>query len=280
MFDLVEFIGATRVPPLDGCSQSSTAQEVVVGMTSVRPPRRGRGDMVVQAAAVDVLRQPVGEARPSPQQRVVGDLDGFAVEHQQPAIDERPERIRRGGMVGWRDILWSSAEPGLAAGPVDGSDQSEQDPTRRRLDIRGHRRPRVLGQAGDGAGDAAGQGVAGQGELVASAPLPGFRQRRRHQRERPERVRGIGDDLVGQRPFDRQSGARRRALDDLSDLGAGRRADERGGVSQPGGDAPGVRPSFRGDPNERRSRPSRSWSRPVGPARRGTRAGRRRHARA
>ena len=32
------------------------------------------------------------------------------------------------------------------------------------------------------------------------------------------------------------SPARRRALDDLSDLGAGRRADQRGGVSQPGGD--------------------------------------------
>ena len=98
MFDLVEFIGATRVSPLDGRGQSRTAQEVVVGMTSVRPPRRGRGDMVVQAAAVDVLRQPVGEARPRPQQAswVISTVSPSSISSR------RSTSVRRGPVAaGW-----------------------------------------------------------------------------------------------------------------------------------------------------------------------------------
>ena len=87
-------------------------------------------------------------------------------------------------------------------------------------EVDGLRRP------GERAGDAAGLQIAGQGEAVAPAVLPGADQRRRQQRQRRRPPGDVGDDGVEELGLRGQPDRRRRPAHDVAELLLGQGWDE------------------------------------------------------
>ena len=83
--------------------------------------------------------------------------------------------------------------------------QPHQDPPRELLPLLGQRRERALGRARHRAGDTAGGEVARQGQRPVAPSLPGLRERRRQQRQRPRAAEDVAHRDVGQVGLDRRA---------------------------------------------------------------------------
>ena len=187
--------------------QQAAAVEVgrVAGMAG---PLGGGG---VQPGAGDPVGVGVGEPgvaqqRPGGQQRFVADFDGAGGEGEQPFGGEGLQHLLHILGLGWalaRGQLCSGhAVGGVHAVAAGGGQPYEHLPGRGLLG-RGEAVVGALGAGGDGAFDAAGAFVVGEGDGLPGAVLPGLVQGVRQQRQYP---RAEGPGLAGAHLGQQQAG--------------------------------------------------------------------------
>jgi hypothetical protein len=157
--------------PLRGDGQSGALEQQVGPPSRLRPGPGGLGDALVGADALAVGFDPAGQPGPCPQQRLVGDLQRFAAQGEQPGLGES---LQDGCGVGVE--VSARHAPSRVGALLPDLYELEHQPACRRPVLARQVEVGVFGGLGDGAADAAGAAVAGDGEAFADAVLPGGQQ--------------------------------------------------------------------------------------------------------
>ena len=127
---LLSVVGVAGGPSVARVQPGAAVQLGRVATVGV-PRAGGVAQPPVQPPALDVLVEPGAQAGPFPQQRLVGHLDGVAVDGEQPPVGER---VERGAGVGVVLVDGLGRPGGGGAGQVAvvaGVAQPEQQPARR-----------------------------------------------------------------------------------------------------------------------------------------------------
>ena len=176
-------------------------------------------EMPAHRAPDGVVLQPSGQPRPCGQQRLVRDVEAVAVHDEQPPVDEGVHH--RTACVAVRPV---ERQLGEGSGTPDecaalvGVRQPHEQPPGQLLARRVQRGVGRLRRSGERAGDAAGLEVAGQGQPIVPAALPGADERRREQRQGAGPAADVGHHGVEELVVRGQSDRRRRRLHDLAQL--------------------------------------------------------------
>ena len=217
-------LAPVRCAPVRRRGQAGAAVELG-GVAPAGLPLAGRdGEVVMQAPALGVLGDPVAQARPLAQQRLVRDLDAVLRERDETAVGERAEHAPDVLAVGVELAHRHGAAHGAAVGLLAG--QPEQDRARDLALAVAQAAVRPLGEAGDRAAHAARALVGRQPQMTAVAALPQLEQRRGQQRKRAGLRFDIGEQPVDELGLHAQPAGARRALDRPSQLTAPHRSHE------------------------------------------------------
>ena len=217
-------LAPVRCAPVHRRGQAGAAVELG-GVAPAGLPLPGRdGEVVMQAPALGVLGDPVAQARPLAQQRLVRDLDAVLGERDETAVGERAEHAPDLLAVGVELVDRHGAAHGAAVGLLAGQPQQDRARDLALAVVQAGVRP--LGEAGDRTAHAARALVGRQPQMTVVAALPQLEQRRGQQRKRA----GLGFD-IGEQPVDElglhaQPAGARRALDRPSQLTAPHRSHE------------------------------------------------------
>ena len=152
--------------------------------------------MLVQAPTLGVFLQPAAQARPLSQQRFVGDLDGFLVGGQQPAVGQSRERRHRVLVSIDVELFECYAAPDEDLQLLAGVGEPDED--RARTSALGLTQGLVhrLGHARHRSADAPGSRVRRVAQRPSFAPLPQLPQRGGQQRQPTGLIGDLGDQGV------------------------------------------------------------------------------------
>ncbi len=170
-------------------------------------PLVGRARQVPERAqALPVLVQPAAQARPLPDERLVGDLHRVLAGRQQPGIRERREEaVEVGGIGGSRSQLGERHAPAGVLGALAELGEPDEhrpgEPLLLGIEVHVHR----LRRPGDRPADAAALLVAGDGQLAVGPSLPGLEEGVRQQRQRPGLTGHVAEHQVGEARLEGQA---------------------------------------------------------------------------
>ena len=219
-------VGGVGGGPVVGGGEAAAAVEAFRLAARGVPVVRGVGELLVHAAAVAVVVEPCGQARPFAQQRFVGDFGGLLVGGDEPSFDEGGEHFRRGRVTGGE--LVEAGAPTHVAGCVvfGGPGEAQEHLARDALLVGVEVVVDTVGEARDGGAHTAGLRVGHEGEAATAPAFPHLEQRGRQQGERAGFAGDVGGDRVGESYFEREPGVTRGRLDGAADLVVAHRAHE------------------------------------------------------
>ena len=166
----LELVDVERVigGPVEGGSEAGAAVELALIAPCRVPFRRRLGDVTAKPAPFGVLLDPLAQARPLAQQRLVGDLDDPFRHGDETAVGQRREHVGHVLVALQVELRERSAAAHRRVALVL-ADQAQHDRAHERPALVGDASVRALGQPRNGAVDAAGLAVGSQGERVAPA---------------------------------------------------------------------------------------------------------------
>ena len=177
-------------------------------------------------AALGVLFQPLAQARPLAQKRLVRDLDGVLVGSDETAVDEHRERGGGRGVALGVELVQRDAAPHEGRPLVPGVGESQEDPLGGVALWLRQSRVGGLGETAHRSAHTAGALVRGPAHHPAVALAPLLEQGGRQQRKTSGLVPHIGDEGVGQRRLDPQPDPPGRLDDRPAQLVASHRANQ------------------------------------------------------
>ena len=173
----------------------------------------------VQPPALNILIEPGAQARPLPQQRLVGNLDTVAVDGEEPVVRERLERGTGVTVVLVRYLGDGDTAAQTQVTLLPGVAQPQQQATHRSPHPSRQRRVSVLCHASERPVHAARCPVTSEGERPALPALPRLGQRRGQQRQCPGSPCDVGNDHLDHSGFDLEAGTLGGELDGAPQLG-------------------------------------------------------------
>ena len=229
--------------PVEGGSKAGAAVELALIAPGRVPFGRRLGDVTAKPASFGILFDPLAQAWPFAQQRLVGDLDGALADGDEAAVGQRREHVGHIRVALQVELgEWSAAAHRRVALAL--ADQAQHDGAHDRLALIGDAGVGALGQPRDGAVNAAGLAVGGQGERVVLPLLPELEQGGGQQRQRARLALHVVDQRVGQLRLHPQPHPAGGQLDDTPQLRGLHRPDQHVvrtqqlGKSRVGGEAP------------------------------------------
>ena len=183
--------------PVEGGGEAGAAVELAPIAPCRVPFGRRLGDVAAKPAPFGVLFDPLAQARPFAQQRLVGDLDVSFRHGDETAVGQRREHVGH-VLVALQVELgeWSAAAHRRVALAL--ADQAQHDGAHELLALVGDASVRALGQPRNGAVHAAGLAVGSQCERVVLPLLPELEQGGGQQRQRARLALDVVDERVGQ----------------------------------------------------------------------------------
>ncbi len=155
--ELVELEGVIRAP-VEGGGEARAAVELTLVAACRVPLGRRLGDVAAKPAALGVLLDPVAQARPLAQQRLVRDLDGALADRDEAAVGQRGEDVGHVDVALQVELGERSAAAHRRVALVL-PDEAQHQRAHERLALVRDPRVRTLGQSRYGAVDAAGLAV-------------------------------------------------------------------------------------------------------------------------
>ncbi len=217
---LAQVLGA----PVERGSEARAPVELRGVTAPLFPGAGGPHQVLVQAAARDVVLEPSTQPGPFPQQGLVGDLDRAFADRQQTAVRELSENdpgilvrveveLGEGCATSHRPLRLAGGKP---------QQHAASDP------LLGLAQPSIgaLGQPAHRAADAAARLVPFQLQRAPVPLLPELEERRRQKRERTRLVSDVGDKGVDEPWLDAKPCPARRQLDRPAQLLGLHRPDE------------------------------------------------------
>ena len=183
--------------PVERGGEAGAAVELALIAPCRVPFGRRLGDVTAQPASFGVLLDPLAQARPLAQQRLVGDLDGALADGDEAAVGQRREHVGH-VLVALQVELGERGAAAHRRVALALADQAQHEGAHERLALVGDAGVGALGQPRDGAVNAAGLAVGGQGERVVLPLLPELEQRGGQQRQRARLALDVVDERVGQ----------------------------------------------------------------------------------
>ena len=186
--------------PVEGRREPGAAVEVAAVLPPVPPRGRRLAEPLAHEQAPPVLLDPLPQAGPRGQQRVVARRHGVRVDGDEPGRDQPLQDVRRHlGPVG--------PAPGDPAA-VEQRDHAQHRGTQRRAVRLGEPLVHTVRGESDGPVDPAGALVPGEGEPVSGAVAPGLAQRVRQAGQRAGVAAGadVGDQPVDEPRLQVQAG--------------------------------------------------------------------------
>ena len=189
--------------PVERGGEAGAAVELALIARRRVPLGRRLGDVAAKPAPFGVLLDPLAQARPFAQQRLVGDLDAPLRHRDEAAVGQRREHVGH-VLVALQVELGerrAAANRGIAFALAD---QAQHQRAHERLALVGDAGVGALGEARDGAVHAAGLAVRGEGERVVVPLLPELEQGGGQQRQRARLALDVVDQRVGELRLDPQ----------------------------------------------------------------------------
>ena len=197
----LELVQLERVvgAPVERGGEAGAAVELALVAPRRVPFGRRSGDVAAQPAPLGVLLDPLAQARPLAQQRLVGDLDRALADGDEAAVGERGEH---GGhvLVALQVELGERRAAAHRRVALALADEAQHDRADERLVLLGNACVGALGQPRDGAVDTAGLAVGGEGERVLVPLLPELEQGGGEQRQRARLALHVVDERIGRAP--------------------------------------------------------------------------------
>ena len=223
----LELVQVERVigGPFERRSEAGAAVKLALIAPCRAPFGRRLGDVVAKPAPFSIPFDPLAQARPFAQQRLVGDLDGAIADGDEAAVGQRREHVGQ-VVVALEVELGEGSAAAHRRLALALADQAQHDRPHQRLAPLGDAGVGALGQPRDGAVNAAGLVVGSQRERVVLPLLPELEQCGGQQRQRAWLALHVVDQRVGQLRLHPQPHPAGGQLDDTSQLRGLHRTDQ------------------------------------------------------
>ena len=223
----LELVDVERVVggPVERGREASTAEELALIAPGRVPLGRRLRDVTAKPAPFGVLLDPLAQAWPLAQQRLVGDLDRALADGDETAVGQRREHVGHPAVA----LEVELGERGAAAHrrvALALADQAQHEGADERLALVRDPVVRAFGEPRNGAVDTAGLAVGSQRERVVLPLLPELEQGGGQERQRARLALDVVDERVGQLRLDPQAHPGGGQLDGAAQLRGLHRPDQ------------------------------------------------------